>query len=171
MTVANEKIDGYNYIDKIKEKEALRDILIDLKQRGKTVSFTNGCFDIIHAGHVQYLNKAKAEADVLVVAVNSDESIRQIKGDKRPLVPERERAEVLSALFCVDYVVIFNETDPFDIISFLSPDILVKGADWGLDDIIGRDIVEERGGKVIRVELSEGLSTSNIIETILERYK
>lgn len=155
---------------KIKQKDELKPILEELKRAGKKIAFTNGCFDILHAGHVRYLSKARANADYLVIAINSDESVRKIKGDKRPLICQRERAELLSALEFVDFVVIFDEPDPFEIISYLLPNILVKGADWGHDKIIGRDVVEGSGGEVIRVELTQGISTTNIIELILKRY-
>ncbi len=158
------------YTKKIKGKEALKSVLSELKAAGKKIAFTNGCFDLLHTGHIRYLAKARSLADALVVAINSDSSVKKIKGDKRPLIPEDERAEVLAALEFVDHVVIFDETDPHEIISYLLPDILVKGADWGYDKIIGRDIVEGSGGKVVRVRLTDGASTSNIIESIIHKY-
>lgn len=171
--MSNNDIDDVkrDYADKIKNREELKEELLAIKKAGAKIAFTNGCFDILHAGHVRYLYDAKSFADILVVAVNSDESMRKIKGEKRPLVKEGERAELLAALGFVDYVVIFDEVDPYDIISYLIPDILVKGADWELDKIIGRDVVEENGGRVERIALTRGASTSNIIELILERYK
>ena len=130
---------------------------------GKTVVFTNGVFDILHPGHVRYLRAARAEGDALVVAVNSDRSTREIKGPGRPVNPEDERAETVAALDMVDAVVVFDEPDPHRIISLLQPDVLVKGADWAANRIIGRDVVEARGGRVVRVEIVEGKSTTSIL--------
>lgn len=141
-----------------------------LKQEGKRIVFTNGCFDIIHMGHVLYLKKAREYGDVLVAGLNSDISIKIIKGDKRPVVPEAERAEVLSSIRFVDYVVIFNEPDPFKTIEAIKPDVLVKGGDWAVENIIGRDVVESFGGKVYNIPYIEGSSSTNIIEEILKRY-
>lgn len=160
-----------SFLVKIKKKEQLKTILSEHKRAGKKIAFTNGCFDILHVGHVRYLAAAKSLADILVVAVNSDRSVKEIKGDKKPIVPEDERTQVLAALESVDYVVIFDEPDPYELISFLSPDILIKGADWGHEEIIGRDLVEKRGGKVVRIELIEGASTTNIVDKILKLYK
>ncbi len=137
-----------------------------LRRDGRHTVFTNGVFDLLHPGHVRYLQDARREGDALVVGINSDRSVRAIKGPSRPITPERERAEVVAALACVDAVVIFDEDDPHRIISRLQPDVLVKGADWGPDAIIGRDLVESRGGRVVRVPLAEGYSTSAIIEKI-----
>ena len=136
------------------------------RQAGKRIVFTNGVFDLIHPGHVRYLRDARALGDLLIVAINSDRSTRANKGSTRPITPERERAEVLAALAAVDAVVIFDEATPHDIIARLQPDVLVKGADWGPDDIVGRDIVEKRGGRVVRMELSPGFSTTKLIEKI-----
>jgi len=138
-----------------------------LKRAGKTIVFTNGCFDLLHIGHVQYLKAAKAHGDILVVGLNSDSSVRQIKGPNRPVVPENERAEVLAALACVDVVTIFEEPDPLTTIQTIVPDVLVKGADWAEDAIVGRDVVEAAGGRVVRVPLTAGASTTRVIETIL----
>ena len=156
--------------NKVKNHDELREIMEDLRSAGKKVVFTNGCFDILHTGHVRYLNIAKGYGDVLVVAINSDDSIRVIKGEKRPIVPQSERAEVLAALSMVDYVTIFEEDDPHHVIAELMPDVLVKGGDWAVDEIIGRDIVEADGGHVYSIPYIEGSSTTNIIETVLERY-
>ena len=132
-----------------------------------TVVFTNGVFDILHPGHVRYLTAARALGDKLIVGINSDRSARALeKGPDRPVNPEHERAEVLRALACVDEVVIFDEPDPHAIISKIQPDILVKGADWGEDAIIGRDVVEARGGRVVRIPLADGYSTTDIINRI-----
>jgi rfaE bifunctional protein nucleotidyltransferase chain/domain len=133
---------------------------------GREIVFTNGVFDLLHPGHVRYLQEARREGDALIVAVNSDRSVRAIKGPSRPINPESERAEVLAALACVDAVVVFDEDDPLQIIGRLQPDVLVKGADWELDSIIGRGIVEARGGRVSRIRLAEGHSTSAIITKI-----
>jgi D-glycero-beta-D-manno-heptose 1-phosphate adenylyltransferase len=132
-----------------------------------TVVFTNGVFDILHPGHVRYLQAARALGDKLVVAINSDRSVRELgKAPGRPINSENERAEVLRALACVDEVVIFDEPDPHAIISKIQPDILVKGADWAEDAIVGRDVVEARGGKVVRIPLAAGYSTTSLIERI-----
>ena len=133
---------------------------------GREIVFTNGVFDLLHPGHVRYLRHARREGDALIVAVNSDRSVRAIKGPARPLNRESERAEVIGALECVDAVVVFDEDDPRQVISRLQPDVLVKGADWQLDAIIGREIVEARGGHVCRIPLAEGYSTSAIIKKI-----
>ena len=149
----------------------LSSIVKSLKQDGKRIVFTNGCFDIIHVGHVRYLNEARSLGDLLVVGLNSDESVRAIKGINRPIVPQEERAEVLSSLRYVDFVVVFNEPDPYNIIAALKPDILVKGGDWHIKDIVGRDIVESCGGKVCTIPFIEGASSSRIIEDIINKYK
>ena len=133
---------------------------------GRTIVFTNGVFDLLHPGHVRYLQQARDLGDVLIVGVNSDRSARGSKGDDRPISAEAERAEVLAALKCVDAVAIFDEDTPHDIITAIQPDILVKGADWAADAIVGRDIVEARGGRVVRVPVEQGYSTSAIIAKI-----
>jgi len=137
-----------------------------LRAEGRILVFTNGVFDILHPGHVRYLAEARGQGDALIVAINSDRSVRAIKGPSRPINTEHERAEVLAALDCVDAVVVFHEDDPHVIISAIQPDILVKGADWPADQIIGRDVVEARGGKVVRIQFAPGYSTSSIIERI-----
>lgn len=137
-----------------------------VRDGGGTVVFTNGVFDLLHPGHVRYLREARALGDALIVAVNSDRSVRTIKEPGRPINPERERAEVLLALDSVDAAVIFDEETPHEIISAIQPDILVKGADWGPDNIVGRDVVEARGGRVVRVELAKGHSTTNIVRRV-----
>ena len=148
----------------------LRVILDILRATGKKIVFTNGCFDLIHTGHTRYLEKARSYGDILVVAVNSDSSVSKIKGDKRPINEENDRVETLAALECVDYVTLFNELDPHRIISDLQPDVLIKGGDWPIEKIVGRDIVEARGGRVISTGYIEGMSTTGIIEKIVERY-
>lgn len=142
-----------------------------LQKQGKRIVFTNGCFDLLHVGHVRYLTAARALGDCLVVAVNSDASVRRLKGSARPIVPHRERMEVLAALGCVDYVVLFNANTPQRIIDTLVPDILVKGGDWALEKIVGKETVEQHGGKVVRVKVVPGASTTGIIERILKRSR
>ena len=131
--------------------------------RGGTVVFTNGVFDLLHPGHVRYLQEARDLGDVLIVGLNSDRSVRANKGPERPIMPERERAEILLALVCVDAVAIFDEDTPADIIKRVQPDVLVKGADWGPYNIVGRETVEARGGRVVRMPLSEGYSTTELL--------
>jgi D-beta-D-heptose 7-phosphate kinase/D-beta-D-heptose 1-phosphate adenosyltransferase len=133
------------------------------RRRGQTVVFTNGVFDLLHPGHVRYLRAARAEGDVLIVGLNSDHSVRANKGPSRPIIPERERAELLEALTMVDAVVIFDEETPHAVIDRLRPDVLVKGADWAADAIVGRATVEAGGGRVVRVPIETGWSTSSII--------
>jgi rfaE bifunctional protein nucleotidyltransferase chain/domain len=138
----------------------------ELGRQGKRVVFTNGVFDILHPGHVRYLAEARRQGDALIVAVNSDRSVRANKGPDRPVHPEAERAEVITALAAVDAAVIFDEDTPHDIIAVIQPDVLVKGADWPADQIVGRDIVEARGGVVIRVKVEEGHSTTGVIRKL-----
>ncbi len=133
---------------------------------GRQIVFTNGVFDLLHAGHVRYLQHARSLGDILIVGLNSDRSVRTNKGPGRPITPEDERAEILEALIGVDAVVVFDEKTPYDLIKTLQPDVLVKGADWAEDAIVGRDIVEQRGGRVVRVPLEPGRSTSAIIQKI-----
>ncbi len=141
-----------------------------LRELGKRVVFTNGCFDILHVGHIRYLNAARALGDALIVAINSDRSVREIKGESRPVIPEFERAEVLSSLACVDAVCIFDDPTPKQVIDAIVPDVLVKGADWGIEHIVGRDTVEKAGGVVLNVPLVEGSSTTDIIRRVLDRF-
>lgn len=128
--------------------------------------FTNGVFDLVHPGHTEYLAAAKAHGDVLIVAVNSDRSVRANKGPERPLLPEAERAELIAALAVVDAVLIFDDETPAEVVRRIQPDVLVKGADWGADEIVGRDTVEARGGRVVRIDLVPGYSTSAIVSRI-----
>ena len=137
-----------------------------LQAAGKTAVFTNGVFDLLHTGHVRYLTRARALGDALIVGVNSDGSARSNKGDRRPITPEAERAEIVGALSAVDAVVVFDEATPRELIAALRPDVLAKGADWAEDAIVGRDIVEARGGTVARIPVEQGYSTTNIIERI-----
>lgn len=155
----------------IKSRTEIKLIREQLKQQNKKVVFTNGCFDLIHSGHVDYLVKAKEMGDVLILALNSDLSIRSIKGDKRPILKQDERAFIVSNLKPVDYVIFFNEDTPAEIISELVPDVLVKGADWAIEKIVGREIVEVNGGEVKTINFVNDQSTSNIIKIIKERYK
>ncbi len=137
-----------------------------LRASNKRVVFTNGVFDLLHPGHVRYLVDARRQGDALIVGINSDRSVRAIKGPGRPIFPEQERAEVLAALACVDAVCVFDEPTPFEIISRLQPDVLVKGADWAADAIVGRDVVEARGGRVVRIPFAKGYSTTSILDRI-----
>jgi rfaE bifunctional protein nucleotidyltransferase chain/domain len=148
----------------------LREHLALLRALGKKIVFTNGCFDLIHTGHTRYLAKARSLGDVLVVAVNSDASVRSLKGDKRPINAATERMETLAALADVDFVLEFSEPDPYRVIKELEPDVLVKGGDWPIEKIIGRDIVQARGGTVVNVPFVDGQSTTGIIERIVKRY-
>lgn len=138
----------------------------DLRAAGKTIVFTNGVFDLLHIGHLRYLQEARSLGDALMVGVNSDRSVRVLKGAGRPITEEHERAEVLAALTCVDAVVIFDEETPRDLIQAIQPDVLVKGSDWAEDAIVGRDIVEARGGRVVRITIQPGHSTTNLVEKI-----
>lgn len=152
---------------KISTREGLAKEMERLRKEGKRIVFTNGCFDLLHIGHVRYLNEAKRLGDVLVVGLNSDRSVRSIKGPKRPIVGEDDRAEILAALKCVDYVTIFDEDTPWNLIAAVKPHILVKGGDWSLEGIVGADIVSQYGGKVVLVPVTEGKSTSVIIGRII----
>jgi D-beta-D-heptose 7-phosphate kinase/D-beta-D-heptose 1-phosphate adenosyltransferase len=156
------------YRSKVKTIRQLKTTLTRLRKRGERIVFTNGCFDLLHIGHLRYLQSARRQGDRLVVAINSDRSVKKIKGPPRPLLPQAERAELLAALSCVDYVTIFDEPDPLAVITALRPDILIKGSDWGKNEIIGRDVVERRGGQVRRVPLVKGVSTTRLIEKILK---
>jgi len=138
-----------------------------LKREGRRVVFTNGCFDILHLGHVDYLTKARALGDTLVVGVNTDASVQRLKGPSRPVVVESDRASVLAALSAVDYVCLFDEETPAELIRALVPDVLVKGSDWKVDDVVGKDVVEAAGGKVLTIPFLPNHSTSSIIEKIL----
>jgi len=153
----------------VKLKDLVQKISI-LRVSGRTIVFTNGCFDILHVGHVRYLAAARSEGDVLVVGLNSDESTRSIKQENRPIVSQDQRAEVLAGLECVDYITVFNEPDPLKLIQALKPDVLVKGSDWKEEDIIGADVVKEGGGKVVRVDVVLDISTSRIIQRIVKRH-
>lgn len=152
---------------KIKSRTELITLLAGHRADGKRIVFTNGCFDLLHVGHTRYLQTARDLGDLLVVGVNSDASVRSLnKGPGRPIVPETQRAEVLAALGCVDYVVLFSEPDPNSLVAALQPDILVKGGDWATEQIVGRETVEARGGRVVTVPLVPGVSTTALIEKI-----
>ena len=156
--------------EKVKSKEVLCKTIEDLKKKGKRIVFTNGCFDLLHLGHVRYLEKSKSLGDILVVGVNSDRSVRSLKGPERPILPEEERTEILSSLACVDYVTVFDELTPLELISSLQPHVYVKGGDWAKEAVVGKEVVEQSGGKVVILPFVEGSSTSNLIETILKRF-
>jgi len=157
-----------NSSKKIRSLESIKKIVAQLKRQRKTIAFTNGCFDILHFGHVRYLEAAK-KSRVLVVAINSDGSVRKIKGDQRPIVPQKERASLIAALECVDYVTIFNEPTPFKVIAALRPDVLIKGADWKGKEVVGADFVKSYGGRVEFIRYVKGFSTTKIIESIKEK--
>lgn len=157
-------------LPKMMDAPSLARRLDDHRRRGERIVFTNGCFDILHVGHVRYLTAARKTGDLLVIGLNSDVSVRFIKGEKRPIVPQAQRAELLTGLACVDYVVIFDEPDPLNLIRTLRPDVLVKGADWPEEKIIGAEVVKANGGRVVRIEVVPGASTTGIIETIVARY-
>lgn len=156
---------------KIKSLADLKEVIADLKAKGKRIVFTNGCFDLLHLGHIRLLKEAGSKGDILIVGLNSDSSVRAIKGEGRPITPQTERAQVLAALECVDYVVIFDELVPLDLIHALKPDVLIKGGDWKQEEVVGKDFVESLGGKVETVALVEGRSTKSIIKTILEKFR
>ena len=155
---------------KILSREALRQEIDRLKGEGKKIAFTNGCFDILHVGHVRYLRDAGKTGDVLILALNSDNSVRVIKGDKRPLVPEDERADVAASLEFINYVTIFDELTPLELIEYLQPDVIVKGGDWAEENVVGRDSVRRWGGRVVIIPETPGASTTNIVEKIIKVY-
>ena len=158
-------------VEKIQKRKGITALAETYRAQGKTIVFTNGCFDILHAGHVSYLARAKAFGDILVLGLNSDRSVRQIKGDLRPVVREDQRASVVAALAVVDHVVLFDEPDPGNLIQAVVPDVLVKGADWPEDQIIGADFVRARQGRVERIAFEQDISTSRIIQKILRLYR
>lgn len=151
---------------KICSRKKIIEVVKKLKQQKKKIVFTNGCFDLLHIGHVSLFKKAKTLGDVLIVAINSDKSLAGLKGPKRPLVPQKDRTKLLAALSCIDYVVVFGEQTPYELLSKLKPDILVKGGDYKIEDIVGREFVK----KVYRYPLVAGKSTTNLIKLIVERY-
>ena len=151
---------------KLKSLEEIKAIVVGARNNGKRVAFTNGCFDLLHRGHVHVLRAARACADLLIVGINSDQSVKQIKGPARPVLPESDRCELVGAMEMVDFVVLFNEPDPYSLISAIRPDVLVKGGDWNTDKIIGGDLVEKAGGEVVVVPYIKGFSTTEIVERI-----
>ena len=158
-------------MSKITDRDSLVEERRRLRSEGKRLVFTNGCFDLLHPGHVRYLAQARALGDALVVALNSDASVRALKGEGRPVLDENERAEVMAALEAVDYVIVFDEETPRELIAELLPDVLVKGGDWSVDEIVGREEVEQAGGEVLSLPYVEGSSTTDIIERILKHSK
>ena len=154
--------------DKIKTQKELKRTIAYLRKQGKKIVFTNGCFDILHYGHIKYLQDAKGLADVLVLGLNSDSSVKKIKGSARPINKQLDRARVLSALSCVDYLTIFSEDTPLKLIRLIQPDVLVKGGDWQAEKIVGADFVKSRGGKVMAIPYIKGYSTTQQIKKIRE---
>jgi len=154
--------------EKIKGLRELAQEISRLKRLGKKIVFTNGCFDLLHYGHVKYLESARAAGDILVVAVNSDASVKRLKGPKRPVVSQKYRVRVIAGLECVDYAVIFGEDTPLETIKRLKPDVLVKGADWKESQIVGADFVKKNGGRVRTIKLEKGLSTTSLIKKIVQ---
>jgi rfaE bifunctional protein nucleotidyltransferase chain/domain len=152
--------------EKLKSLEDIKAIVVAARNDGKRVAFTNGCFDLLHRGHVHVLREARACADLLIVGINSDQSVKQIKGPTRPVLSESDRCKLLGAMEMVDFVVLFNEPDPGNLISAIRPDVLVKGGDWNTEKIIGAELVEEAGGRVVVVPYIKGFSTTEIIERI-----
>jgi len=155
---------------KLIKLEALRKLRGRWRAQNRKMVFTNGCFDLIHPGHLRYLQQARAQGDLLVVGLNTDSSVRKIKGEKRPVIPGKDRAEILCALRFVDYVVFFNEDTPAKLIRALEPDVLIKGADWEMDKIVGADLVLKKGGVVKQIKFAKGYSTSGIIDEVLKKY-
>ena len=151
--------------------EELKKIISMAKSTDKKVVFTNGCFDIIHGGHIEFLQKAKSMGDILVVGLNTDQSVKKLKGENRPIKNEKERANILAALKYIDYITLFNETTPEKLILEIRPDILVKGDDYKIDDVVGREIVEGYGAKVELIPIVKGHSTTNTLEKIMEKHK
>ena len=152
---------------KLKNLDELAQLAAQARRNGKSVVFTNGCFDILHRGHVHVLRQAKAAGDLLIVALNSDRSVQEIKGANRPVLPETDRVELIGAMEMVDYVIVFDEPDPYKLIAAIKPDILAKGGDWSAEKIIGADVVEQAGGRVVVIPYLKGFSSSEIIERIL----
>ena len=154
---------------KLKNLDELAALAAQARQNGKSVVFTNGCFDILHRGHVHVLRQAKAAGDLLIVALNSDRSVQEIKGANRPVLPETDRIELIGAMEMVDYVIIFDDPDPYKLIAAIKPNVLAKGGDWSAEEIIGADVVEQAGGRVVVIPYLQGFSSSEIIERILNK--
>ena len=150
----------------ITTEDKVSEFIIDLKRQGKSIAFTNGCFDILHRGHVEYLESAKKKADILVLGLNSDASVLRLKGANRPYIPENDRAFILSRLEAVDIVCLFDEDTPLNLIKILHPDFLIKGGDYKIEQIVGREVVESYGGKVLTIPFISGKSSTNLIEQI-----
>jgi rfaE bifunctional protein nucleotidyltransferase chain/domain len=157
-------------MNKILDRNTLKNELDPLRKNGKKIAFTNGCFDILHIGHIRYLREAKKTADILVLAINSDASVKKIKGEKRPLVPQEDRAEIMAALEFIDFVTIFDETTPLELINLLKPDVLIKGGDWAQDKVVGRDEIKKWGGKLTLIPEINGKSTTSIVDKIRQIY-
>jgi rfaE bifunctional protein nucleotidyltransferase chain/domain len=156
-------------VGQVLSREQLVEQVTRLKRAGRRIVFTNGCFDLLHPGHIMLLERCRSLGDALVVGINSDRSVRELKGPNRPLLPEQERAEVLAALACVDFASIFDEPTPRELVAAVLPDLLVKGADWGAY-IVGREQVEANGGQVISLPLEPGWSTSGLVQAVVERF-
>lgn len=154
------------YLHKLKNISSLKKIIKEYKEKGQKIVFTNGCFDIIHPGHIKILKSAKSHGDILVVALNSDSSVKKLKGPRRPILNQKARVQIVSALEFIDYVILFNETTPYALIKEIQPDILVKGGDWKMENIVGRNVVK----KVIRVKPDKNYSTTAVINKILKTY-
>ena len=157
----------YSLKEKIKDLTVLTKLVSEHKNKGEKVVFTNGCYDLLHIGHIRCFQESKALGEILIVALNSDRSIKALKGPSRPIIPEEERAEIIAAMEHVDYVTIFDQEDPLEVISTVKPAVLVKGGDWSMDTIVGRNVVESYGGTVVALPMIPGVSTSRIIEDIL----
>ena len=168
MSIVNDN--GENRLHKFIGLKALLEKVLELKGKGLRIVFTNGCFDLLHPGHIAYLSAARQLGDVLIVGLNSDRSVREIKGDSRPILTEEERAAILSGLESVSFITVFDENTPLNLIRTIMPDVLVKGGDWGIHEIVGRKEVEEAGGKVVALPYVAGYSTSDIVERILRRH-
>lgn len=159
---------GAHFNNKLRSRKGLKLLAKQEKAKGKTIVFANGCFDFLHAGHIKYLQEAKGFGDILIVGLNSDESVKRLKGKQRPIIHERERAYILSELSCIDYIIVFDEDTPLELIKELQPNTLVKGSDYEIDEVVGREVVESYGGEVKLVDLIEGVSTSRLIKKISE---
>ena len=154
------------YLEKVVSRPEIAAIAAQARRDGRHIAFTNGCFDLLHVGHIRYLAAARDAADLLIVGVNDDASVRRLKGPTRPLVPDAARAEVLAALAAVDYVTLFSEDTPYELIRAVQPDLLVKGSDWAPDQVVGRDVVEARGGRVLLIPVVADFSTTTLVERL-----
>ena len=152
--------------DKLKSVNEITDLAAQARKNGKCVVFTNGCFDLLHRGHVHILREARASGDLLIVGINSDRSVKSIKGPSRPILPQTDRIELIAAMEMVDYVVLFDESDPYQLIAAIKPNVLAKGGDWSAEKIVGADVVTENGGRVTVIPYLPGFSTTEIIERI-----